>query len=133
MAQEYSRIIYNVRSPGPKAFPISIPMYMYRIKTKKFRYGLDFFQKAVLRFRAKPGIENYQIGACLGLDESLIAEIQGVLSSSGYLTADGLLTPQGVDMLNNLDTLIIDKEHDEIGYVFQFVDRDDYLPYYVRR
>ena len=36
-------------------------------------------------------------------------------------------------MLNNLDTLIIDKEHDEIGYVFQFVDRDDYLPYYVRR
>lgn len=133
MAQEYSRIIYNVKRPGPMAFPVSIPMYMYRIKTRKFKFGLDFFQKAVLRFKAKPGIENYQIAACLGFDESLIDDIQGVLVYNGYISVDGRTTPEGDKVLNSLDSIVIDDDNDEIGYVFQFVDRDDYLPYYVKQ
>ena len=50
MEAEYSRIIFNVKRPSPKAELISFPMYMYRIKTKKFKEGLDFFQKSVLLF-----------------------------------------------------------------------------------
>ena len=133
MAVEYSRVIYNVNRPGPKAKLVSIPMYMYRIKTNKFKYGLDYFQKAVLMFKSKPGVENATIAACLGLDEDLINEVQGELEFLHYLTPDGLMTQTGVEMKNNLDTIIVDKDSQEIGYIFQYVDRNDYYPYYIKK
>ena len=54
--------------PSAKAFLVSFPMYMYRMQTKKFAYGLDFFQRCVLKFKAKPGVTNSQIAAFLGLE-----------------------------------------------------------------
>lgn len=132
MATEYSRIIYNVKRPSPKALLVSFPMYMYRLKTRKFEYGIDFFQKAVLMFKSRPGVSNSTIAACLGLEEDLINEVQGVLTYSGYLSPDGLLTPHGLEMRNNLDTIVVDKNKEELGYIFQFVDRDDYYPFYIK-
>lgn len=132
MATEYNRIIYNVKRPGPKAFLVSLPMYMYRIKTKKFEYGLDFFQKSLLMFKTRPGISNSTIGTCLGLDEDLINEVQGVLVHSGCLTPDGLITERGLDKRKDMDSLVIDKDKEELGYVFQYVDRDDYYPFYIK-
>ncbi len=132
MATEYNRIIYNVKRPGPKAFLVSLPMYMYRIKTKKFEYGMDFFQKSLLMFKTRPGISNSTIAACLGLDEDLINEIQGVLAHSGYLTSDGVITELGLEKRKDMDSLVINKDKEELGYVFQFIDRDDYYPYYIK-
>ena len=132
MATEYNRIIYNVKRPGPKAFLVSLPMYMYRIKTKKFEYGLDFFQKSLLMFKTRPGISNSTIGACLGLDEDLINEVQGVLVHSGYLTPDGLITELGLEKRKDMDSLVIDKDKEAPGYVFQYVDRDDYYHFYIK-
>lgn len=132
MATEYNRIIYNVKRPSPKALLVSFPMYMFRLKTRKFEYGVDFFQKAVLMFKSRPGISNSTIAACLGLEEDLVNEVQGVLAYSGYLSPDGLLTPHGLEMRNNLDTIVVDKNKEELGYIFQFVDRDDYYPFYIK-
>lgn len=132
MATEYNRIIYNVKRPGSKALLVSFPMYMYRLKTRKFEYGIDFFQKAVLMFKSRPDVSNSTIAACLGLEEDLVNEVQGVLAYSGYLTPDGLLTPYSLEMINNLDTIIVDKNKEELGYIFQFVDRDDYYPFYIK-
>ena len=96
MAQEYSRIIYNVKRPGPMAFPVSIPMYMYRIKTRKFKFGLDFFQKAVLRFKAKPGIENYQI------------VFENIENLDAYQLEGPLLSDNTKNYGQNTDTLQLD-------------------------
>lgn len=132
MATEYSRIIYNVKRPSPKALLVSFPMYMFRLKTRKFEYGVDFFQKAVLMFKSRSGVSNSTIAACLGLDEDLVNEVEGVLAYSGCLSPDGFLTPRGLEMRNNLDTIVVDKNKEELGYVFQFVDHDDYYPFYIK-
>lgn len=133
MATEYSRIIYNIsRMPSAKAFLVSFPMYMYRMQTKKFAYGLDFFQRCVLKFKAKPGITNSQIAAFLGLELDLVDSIEGVLRHSDLVDINGLLTQAGEVKLKELDSLVVDSSHEELGYVFQYVDREGYLPYYVK-
>lgn len=133
MATEYSRIIYNIdRMPSAKAFLVSFPMYMYRMQTKKFAYGLDFFQRCVLKFKAKPGITNSQISAFLGLELDLVNSIEGVLRHSDLVDINGLLTQAGEVKLKELDSLVVDSSHEELGYVFQYVDREGYLPYYVK-
>ncbi len=133
MATEYSRIIYNIsRMPSAKAFLVSFPMYMYRMQTKKFAYGLDFFQRCVLKFKAKPGITNSQIAAFLGLELDLVDSIEGVLRHSDLVDINGLLTEAGEVKLKEMDSLVVDSSHEELGYVFQYVDREGYLPYYVK-
>lgn len=132
MEIEYKRVIYNIKGkPSPKTMLISIPMYMYRIKTKKYEYGLDFFQRAFLKFKFRPDVDNTTIAACLGLNEDLINQVQDVLAFSGYLTHDGIITDKGREMRN--DSIIIDEKKEEIGYVFKFVNEDKCLPYYIDR
>lgn len=133
MATEYSRIIYNItRMPSAKAFLVSFPMYMYRMQTKKFAYGLDFFQRCVLKFKAKPGVTNSQIAAFLGLELDLVDSIEGVLRHNDLVDINGMLTTNGEVKLKELDSLVVDSSHEELGYVFQYVDREGYLPYYVK-
>jgi len=133
MATEYNRIIYNIkRMPSAKAFLVSFPMYMYRMQTKKFAYGLDFFQRCVLKFKAKPGISNSQIAAYLGLELDLVDSIEGVLRFNNLVDINGMLTVNGELKLKELDSLVVDSNHEELGYVFQYVDREGYLPYYVK-
>lgn len=132
METEYKRTIFNVKRPNAKSFLVSIPMYMYRIKTKQFEYGLDFFQKAVLMLKSRPGITNTTIAACLGLDEELVDEVVNVLISSKYLTPFGAITQRGIEIRNDFDSIIVNKDKDEIGYVFQYLDRNDYYPFYIK-
>lgn len=131
MEPVYNRIICNVKRPSPKAIFISLPMYMFRLKTRKFEYGIDFFQKAVLMFKTR-GIDNSTIAACLGLEKDLIDEVAGVLAYSGYLYPDGRITPHGLEMRDKLDTIVVDNNKEELGYIFQYVDRNEYYPYYIK-
>jgi hypothetical protein len=76
MAQESFDYILNLEHrPNKTGVLLAIPMYMYRIETYKLSYGINFFQKAVLMFKTRPGIDNETIANCLGLDKSLIDKI----------------------------------------------------------
>ena len=57
---------------------VSIPLYMYRVETNEFEHGLNFFQKVVLKFKAKPNIKSETIAQLTGLDEKLIAMVSAV-------------------------------------------------------
>ena len=83
--------------------------------------------------KSGPNIENSTIAACLGLDEDLINEIQKGLVSSRFLYNTGTITDLGREKLENPDSLEIAEKEEGIGYVFQFVDHDDYYPYYIKR
>lgn len=132
MEIEYKRVIYNIKNqPSPKTVLVTIPMYMYRIKTTKLEYGLDFFQKAVLKLKYRSDVDNTTIARYLCLEEDLINEIQQALASSGYLTDDGLITERGREMCKN--SIIVDDKKEELGYVFKFVNEDRCFPYYVNR
>ena len=88
MAQELYEYIYNVEHrPNKTGVLLAIPMYMYRIETFKIEYGINFFQKAVLMFKTKPGIDNSTIANCLGLDEELVNMVseQLVTSKKAYI------------------------------------------------
>ena len=55
MARESIDYILNIsHRPNRTAVLLAIPMYMYRIETKRIEYGINFFQKAVLMFKTKP-------------------------------------------------------------------------------
>lgn len=76
MEQESTKYILNIpHRPNRTAKLIALPMYMYRIQTNEFEYGLNFFQKSVLMLKTRPGLLDRDIAACLGLDERLIAII----------------------------------------------------------
>ena len=75
---------------------------------------------------------NSQIAAFLGLELDLVDSIEGVLRHSDLVDINGLLTQNGEVKLKELDSLVVDSSHDELGYVFQYVDREGYLPYYVK-
>ena len=66
MARESFDYILNLEHrPNKTGVLLAIPMYMYRIETLSIEYGINFFQKAVLMFKTKPGIGNNIIANCL--------------------------------------------------------------------
>ena len=59
MAIEYNNIYFQIkRRPSKMSIMVCIPFYMYRVETNEFEHGLNFFQKIVLNFKARPGIKD---------------------------------------------------------------------------
>ena len=131
MVYESKRIIFNVETPSPKSFLVSFPMNMYRIQTHAFEYGFDFFQRAVLMLKANAKVKDEMIAEYLGLDMELIKKVVERLQIKEYIDSNGLLTKQGKIKRDDLDGLTIDPKKTQIGYVLQYIDRNDYYPYYV--
>jgi len=139
MAIEYNNIILNVsKKPSPKCLLVSIPMYMYRIETNEFSHGLNFFQKTVLKFKAKPGFKDETIAEYLGFDLKLISIVTSELMSEKLgrlINEHGSLSENGKQKLNEIDGLIIntDKSKRKIGYIFQFVNQNKLYQYYINK
>ena len=132
MAQELYEYIYNVEHrPNKTGVLLAIPMYMYRIETYKIEYGINFFQKAVLMFKTKPGIDNSTIANCLGLDEELVNMVAEQLVTSKLIGSDGRLTHRGKEIKDDIDGLIVDESKKSIGYVFQHVNDEGLYSFYV--
>ena len=124
--------IFNVEHrPNKTGVLLAIPMYMYRIETYKIEYGINFFQKAVLMFKTKPGIDNSTIANCLGLDEKLVDVVAEQLVTSRLLTVDGRLTHKGQEIKDDIDGIIVDESKKSIGYVFQHINDDGLYSFYV--
>ena len=134
MAQELSKYDYilNVEHrPNKTGVLLAIPMYMYRIEMKSIEYGINFFQKAVLMFKTKPGIDNGTIANCLGLDVKLIDIVSEQLIMSKLITPDGRLTDRGKEMKNDIDGLVVNDNKTSIGYVFQHINDEGLYAFYV--
>ncbi|HAO08757.1 MAG TPA: hypothetical protein DCQ50_17665, partial [Chryseobacterium sp.] len=132
MEAEYKQIIFNIGiKPSPKSIMVSIPMYMYRIETNEFTYGLNFFQKTVLKFKSKPGIKSEKIAQLLGLDPKLIESVASELMVKGLLNEYGSLSDKGKEKLNEVDGLVINSGKRKLGYVFKYVNQDKLYQYFV--
>ncbi len=112
---------------------VSIPLYMYRVETNEFEYGLNFFQKVVLKFKAKPNIENEIIAELTGLDDKLIAMVSAELQGKGLLSEHGSLNEKGREKLNEVDGLVVNSGKRKIGYVFKYLNQDKLYPYFIQR
>ena len=131
MATEYSRLIFNLDSaPSPKFILVAVPLYMYRIQTSKFDSGLNFFEKTIFRFMARPDVSSQEIAESLGLDEKLVLVVQGQLQSRGLVNSLGY-TEKGRLLAKNMDSIIVDPTKSQIGYIFQNVDDGELYPYYI--
>lgn len=132
MAIEYNNIIFNInRKPSKKSFLTAIPMYRYRIETNEFSYGLNFFQKAVLKLKARPGTKNETIANYLGLDERLVALIVAELEQSRLINEHGALSDKGKEKLWEVDGLVVDSNKKKIAYVFKYLNQDKLYQYYI--
>lgn len=132
MAHESFDYILNLEHrPNKTGILLAIPMYMYRIETLSIEYGINFFQKAVLMFKTKPGIGNDIIADCLGLEEKLVDEVADQLVSMRLITPDGRITDKGREMKNDIDGLIVDDKKKSIGYIFQHLNDDGLYSFYV--
>ena len=137
MAQEsetYSikDIIFNYpKRPSKKSMVIGIPMLEYRIQTNDFKSGLNFFQKAIFKFKSRPGFPNEMIAKYLGIDVKLVSAIENELVIRKLLDGNGALTEKGKTQKASLDGLIIDDNKKKIGYIFRYLNEDKFYPYYV--
>lgn len=132
MVQESIDYILNIEHrPNKTGVLLAIPMYMYRIESYKIDYGINFFQKAVLMFKTKPGIDNKTIAGCLGLDEKLVDIVSDQLVTSKLIGLDGRLTFKGQEMKNDIDGLVVDETKKSIGYVFQHINDEKLYAFYV--
>lgn len=112
---------------------VSIPLYMYRVETNEFEHGLNFFQKVMLKFKAKPNIKNETIALLTGLDEKLIAMVSSELQGKGLLSEHGSLNDKGREKLNEVDGLVVNSGKRRIGYVFKFLNQDKLYPYFIQK
>ncbi len=136
MAIEYNNIYFQIKSrPSPKCIMVAIPLYMFRIKTNEFEQGLNFFQKTVLKFKAKPGIKDELIAEYTGLDSKLIAIVTSQLQNKQLVNDHGSLSELGKEKLKDVDGLVVNPGIKEkpIGYVFKYVNQDKLYPYYVNQ
>lgn len=132
MATEYNKIILNIkRYPSPKNIMVAIPLYMYRIETNEFEHELNFFQKTVLKFKAKPGIKDDTIAQYIGLDSKLITIITSELQSKQLINEYGSLSEKGKEKLKEVDGLVVNSGKKKMGYVFKYVNQDKSYQYYV--
>ena len=132
MAQEFETdsiqdIIFNYpKRPSKKSMVIGIPMLEYRIQTNDFKSGLNFFQKAILKFKSRPGFSNEKIAEYLGIDVKLVAAIENELVVEKLLDGNGALTEQGKTQKASMDGLIIDNSKKKIGYIFRYLNEDKF-------
>lgn len=112
---------------------VSIPLYMYRVETNEFEHGLNFFQKVVLKFKAKPNIKNETIAQLIGLDDKLIAIVSSELQGKGLLSEHGSLSDKGKEKLNEVEGLVVNSGKRKIGYVFKYLNQDKLYPYFIQR
>lgn len=112
---------------------VSIPLYMYRVETNEFEHGLNFFQKVVLKFKAKPNIKNETIALLTGLDEKLIAMVSSELQAKGLLSEHGSLSDKGRGKLNEVDGLVVNSGKRRISYVFKYLNQDKLYPYFIQK
>ena len=124
--------IYNIKErPSKYSFLVAIPFNMYRIQTHKYSDGLNFFQRAVLKFLAKPGIGIEMISSIMDVDSRLVEIVVKQLKKKKYIDSDNLLTDEGRFYRNSAMGIVVDPTEKKIGYVFQMCDRDEYYPFYV--
>ena len=132
MAIEYNNIYFHIkRRPSRKSFMVGIPFYMYRIETNEFEHGLNFFQKIVLKFKARPGIKDEAIAEYTGLASKLIGRVTGELQGKQLINEHGSLSEKGKEKLTEVDGLVINSGKKKIGYVFKYVNHDKLYPYYI--
>lgn len=132
METEYNKIYFKgSRRPSPKRMMIVIPMNRYRIETNEFSYGLNFFQKTVLKFKSKPSLGAERIADLLGLNSQLITIVLNELKSKRLLNEHGALTNQGKEKLLEIDGVIVHSHKKSIGYVLQHIDEDTLYPFYL--
>lgn len=132
VAIEYNNIYYHIkRRPSPKCLMVAIPLYMYRIESHEFEHGLNFFQKIVLKFKAKPGIKDETIAAYTGLDAKLIGIVSSELQNRGLINEHGSLNERGKEKLWEVDGLVVNSGKKKMGYVFKHVNQDKLYPYYI--
>lgn len=112
---------------------VSIPLYMYRVETNEFEHGLNFFQKLVLKFKAKPNIKIEKIAQLTGLDEKLIAMVSLELKGKGLLSEHGSLSEEGREKLKEVEGLVVNSSKRKIGYVFKYLNQDKLYPYFIQR
>jgi hypothetical protein len=106
---------------------------MYRVETNEFEHGLNFFQKVVLKFKAKPNIKNETITQLTGLDDKLIAMVSAELQGKGLLSEHGSLSDKGKEKLNEVEGLVVNSGKRRIGYVFKYLNQDKLYPYFIQR
>lgn len=134
MAIEYNNIYFQIkRRPSKMSIMVGIPFYMYRVETNEFEHGLNFFQKIVLKFKAKPGIKNEAIAEYIGLDSKLIEIVTSELQSKKLINEYGSLSEKGKEKLMEVDGLVINSGKKKIGYVFKYVNQDKLYPYYINK
>lgn len=134
MEIEYNNIYHHIkRRPSKKYIMVSIPLYMYRVETNEFEHGLNFFQKVVLKFKAKPNIKNETIAQLIGLDDKLIAIVSSELQGKGLLSEHGSLSDKGKEKLNEVEGLVVNSGKRKIGYVFKYLNQDKLYPYFIQR
>lgn len=112
---------------------VSIPLYMYRVEINEFEHGLNFFQKVVLKFKAKPGIKNETISQLTGLDDKLIAMVSAELQGKGLVSEHGSLSEKGREKLNEVEGLVVNSGKRRIGYVFKYLNQDKLYPYFIQK
>jgi hypothetical protein len=134
MEIEYNNIYHHIkRRPSKKYLMVSIPLYMYRVETNEFEHGLNFFQKVVLKFRAKPNIKNETIAQLTGLDDKLIAMVSSELQGKGLISEHGSLSEKGREKLNEVEGLVVNSGKRRIGYVFKYLNQDKLYPYFIQK
>lgn len=135
--QEYDKLIFTqddnaIRNqPSDLCFLVGIPMYMYRVETYDFRSGLDFFEKAILKFKYMPGFPDSEIAKLLNIDVKLVRLVESELFQKRLISSTGTLTEKGKALRDDSDGLIIDDTKRKIGYIFQMPDGSTLYPYYV--
>ena len=134
MEIEYNNIYHHIkRRPSKKYLMVSIPLYMYRVETNEFEHGLNFFQKVVLKFKAKPNIKSETIAQLTGLDEKLIAMVSAELQGKGLLSEHGSLSDKGREKLNEVEGLVVNSGKRRISYVFKYLNQDKLYPYFIQK
>lgn len=101
------------------------------VQTREFKNGLNFFQKAILRFKSRPGFKDEDIARLIGVDEKLIHIISSELKLEKMLDENGALTDKGRTARMMMDGIIVDNDKTRTGYVFQYINEDRYYPFYV--
>lgn len=134
MATEFNNIFLNInRKPSPKSIMVAIPMNMYRVETNEFSHGLNFFQKTVLKFKARPGIKDQEIADYIGLDSKLISIVVDELNNLGFINEHGSLNNKGKEKLWEIDGLTVNSDTKKIGYVLQYVNQDKLYQYFINK
>lgn len=132
METRFDKIIFNYPKVSSRKYKlVAVPMNMYTVQTNDFKNGMDFFEKAVLRFKTKPGFKDEDIAHLLGVDEKLIKMIVSKLVQEKQLDGNGVLTEKGKTTRLEMDGLIVNSAQKRIGYVFQYINEVRFYPFYV--